>query len=157
MACPSATKGQASKRRHPVNTTADWTARLEVATAMYTSNSSGDRVLTTKALGANFTDEIAAKREGFATVQAGINTSSTSYKSAVKQLEGIARYYQNYTEAQVVETQTVLETPKVQVVETQTVLVLETPKVQVVLLVEAVRPNGSQLSLKRRAVLQPCS
>jgi hypothetical protein len=96
---------------------------------MYTSNSSGDRVLTTKAREAGFTDQIAAKREEFATVQACILTSP-SFKIAVKTLEGIAKYFKKNTEAQVVETQTGLETPAVQVVETQTGL--ETPAVQVV-------------------------
>jgi hypothetical protein len=77
---------------------------------MSTSNSPGDRVLTTKARRAKFTDEIA-----------GINTKDyMSYKNAVKQLEGIARYFQNHTEKEVVEQTVLSETPKVQVVETQT-------------------------------------
>ena len=84
-------------KRNPVTTHAEWTARLEVAKAMYTSNSSGDRVLTTKAREAGFTNQIAAKREEYATLQAGISTSP-SYKIAVKTLEGIAKYFKNHTE-----------------------------------------------------------
>jgi hypothetical protein len=118
-------RGKRAKQRLPVTTPTEWAARLEAAKTMYTSNSSGDRVLTTNAHGAGLTDQIAAKREEFAKVQAGILTSP-SLKIAVKTLEGIAKYFKNYTEAQVVETQTGL--PAVQVVETQTGL--ETPAAQ---------------------------